>query len=145
MFGKLLQYQSCPNGSGVLLKQAAIISTLVVLLATPSTLLAAERSMMDEVWSMMCGMVDVWEVACEFQRMEKALHAYRNDTGRSLPPRAGLKTLVDRGYLELSEIEDPWGKRYRYRRSLDGKGGFHVHLSSAGPDGNHGTDDDLGN
>ncbi|MEX2489124.1 MAG: type II secretion system protein GspG [Pseudomonadales bacterium] len=128
-----------------MLNQLAIISTLVVLLATPSTLLAAERSMMDEVWSWICGMVDVWEVACEFQRVETALQDYEKETGRTLSPGAGLDTLVEQGYLDSNDIEDPWGNTYRYRVSLDGRGGYLAYLSSAGPDGVHGTDDDLGN
>lgn len=127
------------------MKQATIITTFIVLLAIPSTLLADERSLVDRVWNEIRGMFDVWEVALEFRRLEAALESYEADNGRSLSPRMGLETLVEEGYLDASDIRDPWEKTYRYRVSLDGRGGFLAHLSSAGPDGIHGTDDDLGN
>lgn len=127
------------------MKQATIISMLIVLLVVPSTLLADEQSLVDKLWQKIGGMFDVWEVALEFRRMESALETWETDNGRTLSPRMGLETLVEEGYLNTSDIRDPWGKTYRYRVSLDGQGGFYFHLSSAGPDGIHGTDDDLGN
>lgn len=127
------------------MKRATVISALIVMFALPSTLLAAEQSLLDKIWHKVGSMFEVWEVALEFRRLEAALETWEADNGRSLSPRMGLETLVEEGYLEASDIQDPWEKTYRYRRSLDGRGGFVAHLSSAGPDGIHGTDDDLGN
>lgn len=127
------------------MKRATVISALIVMLALPLTLSAAEQSLLDKFWHKVGSMFEVWEVALEFRGLEAALESYETDTGRSLSPRIGLETLVEEGYLDNSDIRDPWGKIYRYRVSLDGQGGFYFHLSSAGPDGVHGTDDDLGN
>lgn len=50
-----------------------------------------------------------------------------------------VEDLVDRGYLELSQtIQDPWQAPYRLRCEGD-----IARVSSAGPDGEHGTHDDI--
>jgi len=115
-----------------------------VVLAIPTTLLAAEDTWVNTIWNKITGMFAVWEVACELERLKAALQDYELDTGGPLPPTTGLDTLVNQGYVDADDIEDPWGNGYRYRLSLDGKGGYLVHLTSAGPDGFHDTDDDLG-
>lgn len=81
------------------------------------------------------------------------LSEFEIDTGRYPTTEEGLNALVERpsnvpegswaGYLERIP-KDPWGNAYQYEqpgrhneRSFD--------VSSAGPDGRHGTDDDITN
>ncbi len=80
-----------------------------------------------------------------------ALQRYRLDTGTYPDTQQGLGALVsapdgeDSGkwngpYVKDPLPKDPWGKAFRYRRG----DGASLHLWSAGPDGEDGTDDDVG-
>jgi hypothetical protein len=61
------------------------------------------------------------------ERIERSLEIFYLDTG-SLPPR--LDVLADTGYLNGSDLLDPWGRAYGYTLKREGYG-----LAGLGPDG----------
>ncbi len=86
--------------------------------------------------------------------LESALDMYRLDNGRYPTTAQGLEALiarpaqppVPRSYPEDGYVrrlpKDPWGNSYQLRQPGEhGK----VDIFSAGPDGEAGTDDDIGN
>jgi general secretion pathway protein G len=78
-----------------------------------------------------------------------ALDLFEQDTGRYPTNEEGLMALVrDLGvpgwqgpYLRGGLKADPWGNQYVYQ--LDSSQTGLYRLSSAGPDGQHGTEDDI--
>jgi general secretion pathway protein G len=83
----------------------------------------------------------------DLSSLDTALKLYRLDTGAYPTQEQGLDVLLlsaGKGpYLERPPL-DPWKRKYQYRfpgvrrpSSYD--------ISSAGPDGREGTDDDIGN
>lgn len=78
-----------------------------------------------------------------------ALDLFEQDVGRYPTSDEGLAALVDnpgvtgwRGpYLKGGLQKDPWGNDYSYSRDPDSAN--HYILSSVGPDGEAGTDDDI--
>lgn len=86
--------------------------------------------------------------------LESALDMYRLDNGRYPTTAQGLEALIvrptqppiPRSYPEDGYVrrlpKDPWGNSYQLRQPGEhGK----VDIFSAGPDGEAGTDDDIGN
>ncbi|MBD3648916.1 MAG: type II secretion system protein GspG [Pseudomonadales bacterium] len=111
----------------------------------PPALSAEEKGWLDPLSDKIENALNVYRVALEFHRIEKALEEYEAAHDAQLSPDAGLRMLVKEGYLEADDIMDPWGTRYRLRYSIDPEGGYVIYLLSAGPDRTHETDDDLGN
>lgn len=119
------------------------VTVMLALLSVPAFALA-EESWTDSIVDSYQTTIAVWEIALEFHCLEDALESWRQSNGGPLPPEAGLDELVQGGYVDEDGITDPWGERYRYLLGTrDGK--LHFFLLSAGPDGIHGTKDDLGN
>jgi general secretion pathway protein G len=97
------------------------------------------------------------EAAAETQvaTFRTALAAFETDCGRYPTSEEGLRALIEkpaglpetamwRPYLEENRIpEDPWGNEYVYRNPGTINTGRYD-LLSPGPDGEVGTDDDIG-
>jgi general secretion pathway protein G len=88
----------------------------------------------------------------EISGVETALDAFEVDNGFYPSSDQGLKALVEepddvknwRPYLKKAVEKDPWGNPYIY--VYPGKHNEHGYdLSSSGPDGREGTDDDITN
>lgn len=84
-------------------------------------------------------------VRAQLDAFEKALGAYRLDTGHYPTSAQGLKALVDRPseeprwsgpYLARSVPVDPWGRAYLYQQP--GNSGHDFELMSTGKDGQAG-------
>ncbi len=93
----------------------------------------------------------------QLQSFSKSLMLYKIDMGNYPTPDQGLDGLVDPpndkslagkypvgGYLDASEIPlDPWENKYLYESARDSTGLPGFVISSAGPDGQAGNDDDI--
>ena len=88
----------------------------------------------------------------EISGMETALNSFEVDHGRYPEGSDGLKDLWNepdnvknwRPYLSKAIEQDPWGNPYLYE--CPGKHNeYSFDLSSCGPDGKAGTDDDIAN
>jgi len=87
----------------------------------------------------------------DISNMELAFDAFEIDTGRYPTNTEGLKALLEEPsnaegwkgpYLKRGTPKDPWGKEYLYKQPGQyNKYGYD--LSSAGPDGQPGNDDDV--
>lgn len=87
----------------------------------------------------------------DISNMELALDAFEIDTGRYPNNTEGLKALFEEPsnsegwkgpYLKRGMPRDPWGKEYLYKQPGQyNKYGYD--LSSSGPDGQAGNDDDV--
>jgi general secretion pathway protein G len=87
----------------------------------------------------------------DISNMELALDAFEIDTGRYPTNTEGLKALFEEPsnaqgwkgpYLKRGLPRDPWGKEYLYKQPGQyNKYGYD--LSSSGPDGQPGNDDDV--
>lgn len=87
----------------------------------------------------------------DIANMEVALDAFEIDTGRYPTNSEGLRALLEqpsnsegwRGpYLKRGMPKDPWGLEYIYKQPGQ-YNEFGYDLSSAGPDGQNGNDDDI--
>ena len=99
------------------------------------------------------GKSEVKATRAQLDAFEKALGAYRLDTGRYPSTEQGLRALVERPsdeakwsgpYLSKALPADPWGRSYAYRNP--GDSGREFELSSLGKDGQvggSGLDADL--
>jgi general secretion pathway protein G len=102
------------------------------------------------------GQVSKSEIAAaraQIDALDKALQAYRMDTGRFPSSAQGLRALTERPsdeprwrgpYLQSELPLDPWGSMYQYRQP--GAGGRDYDLASHGPDrraGGSGDDADI--
>lgn len=95
------------------------------------------------------GKSEIKTARAQLDAFDKALAAYRLDTGRLPSTEQGLKALVERPtdeakwsgpYLAKALPPDPWGRAYSYR--LPGEGGRDYDLSSLGKDGQRGGSGD---
>jgi general secretion pathway protein G len=95
------------------------------------------------------GKSEVKTARAQLDAFDKALAAYRLDTGRYPSTEQGLKALNDRPsdepkwsgpYLAKSLPPDPWGRPYTYRQP--GDNGRDYELSSLGKDGQRGGSGD---
>ena len=77
------------------------------------------------------------------QRIAQALQQFRTDTQQSLTADQSLTYLVEQRYLPEADLRDPWGNFYK--ADLEGRDDYDGPwtLTSAGPDGVWGTDDDI--
>jgi general secretion pathway protein G len=91
------------------------------------------------------GKSEIKAAQAQLSAFEKALGAYRLDTGHFPSADQGLKALVDRPsdeskwsgpYLSRAVPLDPWGRAYIYR--LPGEQGHDYELKSLGKDGQQG-------
>jgi general secretion pathway protein G len=91
------------------------------------------------------GKSEIKAARAQLSAFEKALGAYRLDTGHFPSADQGLKALVDRPsdeskwsgpYLSRAVPLDPWGRAYIYR--LPGEQGHDYELKSLGKDGQQG-------
>ena len=74
--------------------------------------------------------------------IRNALTVYRNKTG-AWPLEANWSgALVQKGILEGAPL-DPWGHLYLYRLEAPDGGELQPRITSCGPDGEEGTDDDV--
>ncbi|RJP20853.1 MAG: type II secretion system protein GspG [Candidatus Omnitrophota bacterium] len=79
-----------------------------------------------------------------------ALDTYELTIGAYPTTEEGLNALVEdpgvdgwRPFLTRKTFNDPWGNEYRFR--IPGTRGINFDLFSIGPDGQEGTEDDIGN
>ncbi len=89
----------------------------------------------------------------QIAQLKTALEAYRADMGKYPTTEEGLKALIENpdqnattyepnGYLEKKKVpKDPWSNDYIY--DSPGKHNNDYEISSKGPDGQAGTDDDI--
>ncbi|HYF34895.1 MAG TPA: type II secretion system major pseudopilin GspG [Prosthecobacter sp.] len=93
-------------------------------------------------------------VVSDIDRVATALLGYESRASRLPTTDQGLKALVDKPTTEpvperwtqfLKEVPmDPWGQEYKYRNpGQKSKDGYDVW--TVGPDGQDGTEDDIGN
>jgi general secretion pathway protein G len=91
------------------------------------------------------GKSEVKAARAQLNAFEKALGAYRLDTGHFPTTDQGLKALVERPgdepkwsgpYLSKAVPADPWGRAYPYRQP--GEPGHDYELKSLGKDGQQG-------
>jgi len=82
--------------------------------------------------------------------LSTALDLFEHDVGRYPTDDEGLNALITNPgtlkgwkgpYLKTGLRPDPWGNPYIYKRDTDQSTRYQ--LSSAGPDGQQGTDDDI--
>ena len=98
---------------------------------------------------------NISKVKTDIRELEKALKMYNMDVKRYPTTDQGLQALVEKptsapvpkkyrsgGYIEKL-TEDPWGSAYYYKMPSDH--GSKYDVFSAGPDGEVGTCDDIGN
>ena len=83
------------------------------------------------------------------RKIVNAAQKYKTDTHSSLTAEEGVARLVSKGYLQESDLRDPWGHAYKVDL-LGGSKNFNnnylaLALNSAGPDGKWNTNDDLNN
>lgn len=89
----------------------------------------------------------------DLNTLSAALRAYETDNMFLPSTEQGIMALIEKPSSRPAPtnwapklkkmILDPWGNPYGYRRPGRDKGGFDVY--SAGPDGQEGTGDDIGN
>ncbi len=82
------------------------------------------------------------------RKIVAAAQKYKTDTHSSLSADEGIARLVSKGYVQASDLRDPWGRAYKV--DMQGKKNFEDNyyvftLSSAGPDGKWNTSDDIAN
>lgn len=91
------------------------------------------------------GKSEIKTTRAQLDAFDKALAAYRLDTGHYPTSEQGLKALVERPtdehkwsgpYLAKALPPDPWGRTYNYRQP--GENGRDFELYSFGKDGQHG-------
>jgi general secretion pathway protein G len=91
------------------------------------------------------GKSEVKAARAQLDALDKAISAYRLDTGHLPSPEAGLSALVDRPandpgwagpYLQKAVPLDPWRHPYFYR--VPGDGAHEYELGSLGRDGRPG-------
>lgn len=84
--------------------------------------------------------------------LDQHLEAYKVDTGSYPSSDQGLQALVSNvgneakwngPYIKNGMPNDPWGHPYNYR--YPGEHGVDYDIYSSGPDGQAGTNDDIGN
>ena len=98
---------------------------------------------------------NITKVKTDIRELEKALKMYNMDVKRYPTTDQGLQALVEKptsapvpkkyrsdGYIEKL-TEDSWGSEYYYKMPSDH--GLKYDVFSAGPDGEVGTCDDIGN
>ncbi len=98
---------------------------------------------------------NIQKVVTDIQGYEGALDQYRLDVGRYPTTTQGLQALVEKptsapvpkkyragGYVKKLS-DDPWHSPYYYK--MPGDHGKKYDIFSAGPDGEPGTCDDIGN
>ncbi len=98
---------------------------------------------------------NITKVKTDIRELEKALKMYNMDVKRYPTTDQGLQALVEKptsapvpkkyhsdGYIEKL-TEDSWGSAYYYKMPSDH--GLKYDVFSAGPDGEVGTCDDIGN
>ena len=75
--------------------------------------------------------------------ISNAVNSYRQKTNKSLTAEETLFHLVDTGYLKSDDLKDHWGNFYK--SDLNGAKNYDgwFTISSAGPDGRWGTNDDI--
>ncbi|MBI1388788.1 MAG: type II secretion system protein GspG [bacterium] len=88
----------------------------------------------------------------DISTIETALNLYEIQIGQYPTTDQGLQALIEdpggvegwnKPFLNKKNFRDPWGNDYRYR--IPGSQGINFDLYSTGPDGQEGTDDDIGN
>ena len=87
-------------------------------------------------------------------RLATALVSYARGNNFNYPStEEGIAALVERPeghtgrwrqYAQPKDVLDPWGNQYEYKKPAE-KSGMEYDLWSIGPDGQDGTDDDIGN
>ena len=78
------------------------------------------------------------------RKIVNAAQKYKTDMHTSLTVEEGVAQLVSKGYLQESDLRDPWG--HAYKLDMLGNKNFdnnYFTLSSTGPDGKWNTSDDL--
>ncbi|HQH70738.1 MAG TPA: type II secretion system major pseudopilin GspG [bacterium] len=87
----------------------------------------------------------------DISNIGSALNVYEITIGSYPTNDQGLRALVEdpgdvpgwKPFLQQKTFNDPWGREYRY--SYPGSKGVDYDLYSVGPDGQDGTEDDIGN
>lgn len=88
----------------------------------------------------------------DIETMSTALNMYEITIGQYPSSDQGLQALVEdpggvdgwtKPFLSKKNFRDPWGNDYQY--SFPGDQGINFDLYSTGPDGQNGTEDDIGN
>jgi general secretion pathway protein G len=100
------------------------------------------------------GKSEVKVARAQIDAFEKALEAYRLDTGRYPSTEQGLGALMDKPasvskwqgpYLKKAVPTDPWGNSYRYKQPGD-HGDYDIQsLGQDGKSGGSGDGADIGN
>ena len=88
----------------------------------------------------------------QIENLETALTAYRLDTGTypenleilTLPKSQAVHPKAKRRYMEEIPL-DPWGRQYSYELFQNEDNEMQPLITSAGPDGTEGSDDDISN
>lgn len=84
----------------------------------------------------------VQTTATQIKNFEQALDTYYLDNGDYPTSDQGLKALAEGGYLKGDKVpKDAWKREYLY--VSPGTEGNPYEISSAGPDKQEGTDDDI--
>ncbi len=90
----------------------------------------------------------------QINNLQTALDVYHSDVGtfpgeiveiREQPTDQGRAAKWQGPYMDKSIPLDPWGNAYQYEPQQDRFGRTIAVISSAGPDGQQGTDDDISN
>lgn len=88
----------------------------------------------------------------DIETISTALSLYEITIGQYPTTDQGLQALIedpggvsgwDKPFLNKKNFNDPWGNEYNYRYPADQ--GINFDLYSTGPDGQEGTEDDIGN
>ncbi|MCS6775183.1 MAG: alpha-2-macroglobulin family protein [Chloroherpetonaceae bacterium] len=117
-------------------------ATMLLAALPPRTDFDFRRNTYRERWEQLRQEV-VEEMMATCRKILDALQKFRQAEKRELTAAESLRVLVDRGYLKPSDLRDRWGNPYR--ANLYGQKTYHYGftLSSAGPDGRWGTNDDV--
>lgn len=99
-----------------------------------NTYLARWEAMLEKVVEEMMG---------AHRKIVEAISKYRQEEKKELTEAESLTKLVEMGYLKKSDLLDRWGNYYK--SNLHGNNTYQNYftLSSAGPDGKWGTNDDV--
>ena len=84
--------------------------------------------------------LSIFKTGCEAYQMNMFSYPQDSDGLRALLQAPSSNSEKWTGpYIEPNDLQDPWGNEYQYKLLSQNQ----IQISSAGPDGQHGSEDDI--